>query len=66
MATRKLHPCMKCKMASEHLQVTESSEWEHGSVLTKFYIRCGCKEHLMFDSEKEAITAWNKANPVKS
>ena len=31
----------------------------------KFYVLCACKKHLLFDSEKEAVDAWNKANAVK-
>jgi hypothetical protein len=29
---------------------------------TKFYVLCACKKRLLFDSEKEAADAWNKAN----
>lgn len=44
----------------KHLEMVDST------LTTKFYILCGCKEHLMSDSEMEAAVAWNEANaPAK-
>jgi hypothetical protein len=50
-------------MPSKYLMMMSYFELGQGKPLTKFFIQCGCKKRLMFDSQKEAITAWNKANP---
>jgi hypothetical protein len=64
LGTKKLYPCVKCKMPSKYLMTMRYFEDGQGQPLTKFFIKCDCKKHLMFNSEKEAITAWNKANPI--
>jgi hypothetical protein len=64
MGSKTLHPCVKCQLPPKYLMIMRHFELERGSDLSKFFILCGCKEPLMFDSEKQAISAWNKANPV--
>jgi hypothetical protein len=44
-------------LVRKHIEKIEG-EWTE-----RFYVACGCKSPLLFDSEEEAATAWNKANP---
>jgi hypothetical protein len=60
--TIKLHPCRHCKLPSKNLVILKHMEMNGGNLSNLFYVLCGCKEHLMFDSPDEAAEAWNKAN----
>lgn len=64
MGAKTLHPCVKCKLPSKDLMIMRHFEWGQGLNLSKFFVLCDCQEPSMFDSQKEAISAWNKANPA--
>ena len=59
---------MKCGLSSKYLVILKHFEWKDDGLLKrlskKFYVLCFCKKRLLFDSEKKAAAAWNKANPI--
>ena len=59
-----IYPCGKCHLPPSYLRAV-SHLVESNPSTYKFYVECGCKPK-MYDTEEEAIQAFNKANaPAK-
>ena len=62
IATYPLRTCKTCDLEGEYVWMMSHFEMVNGVLTTKFYVLCACKQRLLFDSEKKAADAWNKAN----
>jgi hypothetical protein len=59
------YPCEKCHLPPPYL-LTVSHLVNTNPSTYKFHVECGCKPDKMYDTEEEAIQAFNKANaPAK-
>ena len=60
-----IYPCGKCHLPPPYL-ITASHLVKTNPSTYKFYVECACKTDKMYDTEEEAIQAFNKANaPAK-
>ena len=59
------YPCKKCLLPAKYLTVAKHF-FKISPLKFKFYVLCACKQDKMYDTEEEAIKAFNKANaPAK-
>ena len=60
-----IYPCGKCHLPPPYL-ITASHLVKSNPPTFKFYVECACKQDKMYDTEEEAIQAFNNANaPAK-
>ena len=62
MGEYKLLACKECDLEGKFLYLMKHIEPGENGVCPRYYVLCGCKKRVLFDSEKEAAEAWNKAN----
>jgi hypothetical protein len=59
------YPCKKCHLPQSYL-IAFRRLVKTNPPTFKFYVECACKPDKMYDTEEEAIQAFNKANaPAK-
>jgi len=65
MKKAKLKRCLTCHLLPGTV-LTKILKGKGQSMTKKYFVLCACQKLRLFDTEKEAADAWNKANATAS